>query len=396
MSERQPPLIAHIVHRFDVGGLENGMVNLLNRISPARYRHAVICLDGYGDYRLRITNPAVTFFALHKRPGKDLGLYRRLAATLRGLAPDLVHTRNLSALEGQFVAAWCGVPARVHGEHGRDVFDLEGKNRKYNLLRKLARPFIHRYIAVSQDLERWLVETVAVPRARIRQIYNGVDTERFRPATGPRRASPCPGMPASFAEGETVLIGSVGRMAAVKDFPTLVRAFARVVATRPALRARLRLAIVGEGPARQACLELARAAGLADQVWLPGERTDVPELLRAMDVFVLPSLGEGVSNTILEAMASGLPVIATRVGGNPELVEEGVTGRLVPPGDPEALARALLEYLDDPARLAREGRAARARVEARFSMGAMVRAYLGVYDDLLAGRLRAVGNQTAS
>jgi sugar transferase (PEP-CTERM/EpsH1 system associated) len=376
-----PPLIAHVVHHFDTGGLENGMVNLLNRIPPERYRHAVICLDGFSDYRLRITNPAVEFFALGKRPGQDFGLYLRLARLLRRLQPDLVHTRNLSALEGQFIAAACGVRARVHGEHGRDVFDLAGRNRKYNLLRRLARPFVDRYITVSRDLARWLADTIGVAPARIRQIYNGVDVERFQPRLGAR---PVIG-PAAIAP-EDLVVGSLGRMAEVKDFPSLIKAFAQVLALRPPLRGRLWLFLIGEGPTRQTCARLAAELGVADRVWLPGNRTDTPTLLKAMDVFVLPSLGEGISNTILEAMASALPVIATRVGGNPELVEEGLTGRLVAPGRPEELARALLEYLDDPARRAREGAQARARVQAHFSLEAMVRGYLGVYDEVLARR----------
>ncbi|MEO1766712.1 TIGR03088 family PEP-CTERM/XrtA system glycosyltransferase [Thiobacter aerophilum] len=376
MSTPSVPLIAHLVHQFDTGGLENGMVNLLNRIPPERYRHAVVCLTGFGDYRLRITNPAVSFHALNKRPGKDPGCYLRLARLFKQLAPDLVHTRNLSALEGQFVAAACGVRARIHGEHGRDVFDLEGKSRKYNLLRRLARPLVTRYIAVSQDLARWLVHTVGVAPTRVTQIYNGVDGERFHPRVGPRPAIG----PAGFVEAASVVIGSVGRMAAVKDFPTLMQAFVRVASLRP----QARLVIIGEGVSRGHCQAMAEAAGIVDRVWLPGERTDIPTLMRAMDVFVLPSLGEGISNTILEAMASGLPVVATHVGGNPELVEEGVTGRLVPPGRPDELARALLEYVDDAAKRARAGDAARARVDARFSLDAMVRGYLGVYDEVLA------------
>ncbi len=375
-----PPLIVHVVHHFDVGGLENGMVNLINRIPEARYRHAVVCMQGYSDYSRRIRHPDVRFFALEKKPGKDFAVHRRLARALRELRPDIVHTRNLSALEGQFVAAWCGVPARVHGEHGRDVFDLHGRKFKYNLLRRLARPLVHRYIALSRDLQEWLVDTVGVKPARIAQIYNGVDIERFQPRTGLRGQFGPPG----FAGEDSIVIGSVGRMAAVKDFPTLVRAFLDVIGTRPELRARLRLAIIGEGQSRAACQALAHEAGAGAIVWLPGERADVPELMRGFDLFVLPSLGEGISNTILEAMASGLPVIATRVGGNPELVQAGATGRLIAPGNPAELAQALLDYVDDPARLAREGAAARARVEARFSMDAMVRGYLGVYDEVLA------------
>jgi sugar transferase (PEP-CTERM/EpsH1 system associated) len=376
------PLIAHIVHRFDVGGLENGMVNLINRMPERRYRHAVICLEGFGRFSERVRRDGVSFHALGKRPGKDPRHYVRLWRLLRELRPDLVHTRNLSALDGQFVAALAGVRARVHGEHGRDVFDLHGRSRKYNLLRRCTRPLVDRYVAVSENLARWLVDTVGVAPERVAQICNGVDTERFRPR-GRMRAGE--GFPPGFLTGAEFVIGSVGRMAAVKDYPTLVRAFLMLLAAAPGLRSRLRLAIVGDGPEREACLRLLADADATSLAWLPGERGDVPELMRAFDLFALPSLGEGISNTILEAMATALPVVATRVGGNPELVTEGVTGALVPPADPAALAAALRAYVDDAALGQKHGANGRRRVEEGFSIDAMVAGYRAVYDSVLAG-----------
>ncbi len=145
----------------------------------------------------------------------------------------------------------------------------------------------------------------------------------------------------------------------------------------------LRLVIVGEGVHREVCQGLLDAAGLAARAWLPGNRNDTAELLRALDLFVLPSLGEGISNTILEAMATGLPVVASRVGGNPELVQEGVTGTLFPVGDSAALAGILGDYARDPGRRAREGEAARRRVEREFVLERMAAAYQSVYDKLL-------------
>ena len=388
MARREIPLIVHIVQHFGTGGLENGIVNLLNHMPAERYRHTVVCLDGYTDFRHRLLRNDVQFFALHKRPGKDFGLYLRLFRLLRELRPDLVHTRNLSTLEGQFVAAAAGVRARVHGEHGRDVFDLHGKNRKYNLLRKLARPLVHHYITVSKDLAEWLQHTVKVEPQRITQIYNGVDSVRFHPRQGER---PLIG-PEGFMTGNALLIGSVGRMAAVKDYPTLVKAFVHLLTERPELEQRLRLVIVGEGAGREQCLNLLRAAGMEKYAWLPGERADVGEILRTFDIFVLPSLGEGISNTILEAMASGLPVIATEVGGNPELVGNDRTGKLVPPGDPVRLAQSLLCYIHDEKLLQAHGQAARAKINAGFSMDAMVKSYLDVYDRVLASKRPSVAN----
>jgi sugar transferase (PEP-CTERM/EpsH1 system associated) len=370
--------IVHVVHRFDTGGMENGMVNLFNTLSPQDYRHTVVALTDYSDFRHRITAQRVDFHALHRAPGHGLGWAVRLWKLLRELKPDLVHTRNLAALEAQFVAAAAGIRATVHGEHGRDVFDLHGRNWKYNLLRRAARPLVSNYIAVSRDLETWLRTTIGVLPSRLQQIYNGVDSEKFQPRVGPRP---------DFAHPDSIVFGSVGRMVVVKDYPLLTRAFIQLVRQQPERSERARLVIVGEGPAREACLKLLQQAGFAHLAWLPGERHDVADIMQALDVFVLPSRNEGISNTILEAQASGLPVIATAVGGNLELVADGVNGMLVQPGEVASMAQALLGYLDAPARIAEHGGNARRQAEQRFSIPAMAAAYAAVYEKTLrAGR----------
>lgn len=383
MPERAAaPLIVHLVHRLDVGGMENGLVNLINRLPPERYRHAVVCMTGFTDFARRIERPDVGLHALHKRPGKDPAVYVRLWRLLRRLRPDIVHTRNLATLEGMLPAALAGVPGRVHGEHGRDVHDLDNTRRRYRWLRRAYRPLVQRYIALSAELDDYLRGAVGVPAARITRIYNGVDTARFHPPAAARDPLPVAG----FAGPDEVVIGSVGRMEAVKDPLNLVRAFLLLLERRPQARAHLRLVMVGDGPLRVRALELLERGGAARLAWLPGSRDDVPALLRALDVFVLPSLAEGISNTVLEAMACARPVVATRVGGNPELVVEGGTGRLVPRADPQALAAALEDYLDAPGRARDHGAAGRRRVESQFGLEAMVAAYQAVYDGLARRR----------
>jgi sugar transferase (PEP-CTERM/EpsH1 system associated) len=366
--------IVHVVHRFDTGGMENGMVNLINTLPPQRYRHTVVALTDYSDFRHRITAQAVEFHALHRAPGHGLGWMVRLWKLLRRLKPDLVHTRNLAALEAQFVAAAAGIRATVHGEHGRDVFDLHGRNWKYNLLRRAARPFVTNYIAVSRDLETWLHTTIGVMPCKLHQIYNGVDSVKFHPRVGPRPDSGHPG---------SIVFGAVGRMVAVKDYPTFTRAFIQLMRDQPVRSERARLVIIGEGPARAICQQLLQEAGFAHLAWLPGERHDVADIMQTFDVFVLSSRNEGISNTILEAQASGLPVIATAVGGNIELVEDGVNGTLVRPDDVADMAQALLGYLDTPARVAEHGGNARRQAEQRFSIPAMAGAYAAVYEKTL-------------
>lgn len=373
------PLVVHVMYRFDVGGLENGVVNLINRMPVEHYRHAVLSLTGISDFRQRILRDDVQFIALGKAPGHLIADYPRLYRLFRELRPAIVHTRNLAALEAAAPAWAAGVPVRIHGEHGRDVGDLDGSNRKYQWVRRFYRPFVSHWVALSRDLEDYLIHRVGVPPGKIAQLYNGVDADRFRPAEQTAdMAADCP-----FRRPDHWLVGTVGRMQTVKDQTLLARAFVLLLERHPELRSRVRLVMIGEGPLRAESLAILEQAGAADMAWLPGERNDIPELLRSLDCFVLPSLAEGISNTILEAMASGLPVIATRVGGNPELVREGGTGVLVPPADAEAMAEAIARYAFAPTTAAECGRQARAEALGRFSMDSMEAAYRGLYDRLL-------------
>lgn len=378
-----PPLVVHVIHRLATGGMENGLVNIINRTPPGRYRHAVVCLTEAGPFADRITRAQVPVVSLNRNPGHSFKLYWRLWSVLRRLRPSIVHTRNLAALEGQVPAFLLSGVRRVHGEHGRDLFDLHGTSRKYNLLRRAIRPLVQRYIAVSRDLGNWLVTTVGADPERVHQIYNGVAQDVFHPRLTGRPDLAPPG----FVPPGALVVGTVGRLTGVKDQTTLVRGFAALLRSRPEWRSRLRLVVVGGGPLRSALELCIRNEGVEELAWLTGEREDVPDLLRMMDLFVLPSLGEGISNTLLEAMASGLPLIATRVGGNPELVDEGGNGLLVPVADPAALARAIGAYLADEALRRRHGAAGRAKIAEHFGWDRCVESYLGVYDDLL-GRAR--------
>ena len=370
-GSRSAPLIAHILFRLDYGGLENGLVNLLNGL-PDSHRHAIICLTSYSSFRERISRPDIDVFALDKQPGKDPGAYLRLFQLLRRLRPAATHTRNPGVLDCAAVAALAGVPVRIQGYHGWDIDDLYGRNARRRRQRKLLHPFVTRFVSVSRDISDWLTRSEGIAANRVVQIYNGVDTGRFSPA------------PARNGEaGDRLTIGTVGRLQAVKNQQLLIDATARLLASHPALASRLTLRIIGDGPCRETLEARIGAAGLDGIAEIVGFRDDVPDQLRSLDLFVLPSRNEGISNTVLEAMASGLPVVATRVGGNPELVEDHHCGRLVSPDDPDDMAAALLRYVEDEALLARHGRAARDRAEARFSLAAMVAAYDGLYHDLL-------------
>jgi sugar transferase (PEP-CTERM/EpsH1 system associated) len=387
-ESRGVPLIAHVIYRFDVGGLENGLVNLINHMPAQLFRHAIVSLTDHSDFRERLKRDDISVFTLHKPPGNSPATVLKLWRLFRRLRPDIVHTRNIAALDATVPAALAGVPVRIHGEHGRDVDDLDGANTRRQLVRRLYKPFVHQYIALSGDLARYLRDKIGVPYSRIAQIYNGVDSSLFHPPAGCREEVPHPG----FSGPGQFVIGTVGRMQEVKDQLTLARAFVRLLQIMPGAQERLRLVMVGDGPLRERVSAVLAEAGADRYAWLPGKRDDVARIMRSFDLFVLPSLAEGISNTILEAMATGLPVLATEVGGNPELVRVGETGTLVPRDDPESMALGLRAYAESAELCRRHGAEARRTVETKFGMEAMVNAYLKVYDTWLAknaGRIRS-------
>jgi sugar transferase (PEP-CTERM/EpsH1 system associated) len=366
----RPIVVAHVVHSLNVGGLENGLVNLVSAGQPG-FRHAIVCLTTEGPLRARV--PAgVEVSALGKRPGHDLPAFARLVGRLRALRPDIVHCRNWATFDAVPAARLAGVPVVIHGEHGREVSDPHGCNRRRNLLRKTLGPLVTRFVTVSRDLNDWLVTVVGIPSAKVLTICNGVDTARFGAgdAVAARAALALP--------LDRPVIGTVGRLDPVKDQAGLIEAFARVRRDHP----RALLVIAGDGPCRPQLEALVATLGLGSDVRLLGERKDVPQVLQAMDVFVLPSIAEGISNTVLEAMATGLPVVATRVGGNPELVEDGVSGVLVRPGDRETLAAAIAGYLADPALRTAHGDGSRRLAVSRFGLGTMCAAYADLYTTL--------------
>lgn len=385
-SHEPPPLVVHVIHALRVGGLENGLVNLINNMDDRRYRHAIVCMTESTDFRHRIKRSDVEVVALHKENLGRAAIVRALYDYFRSRGAAIVHGRNWDGLDAVLPAWLAGVPVRIQGEHGRDMHDLDGSNRKLRWLRRLNRPLTSHYTTVSRDLADYLVGCVGVSRARISQIYNGVDTVRFHPRDG-QCAQPILG---EMDTPDRFVVGTVGRMVPVKDQLTLVRACARLVVANPSVAKRLRLVIVGDGPLRSDLEREAVSLGIGDRMILPGATDSVAEWLRAMDLFVLPSLAEGISNTVLEAMATGIPVIATDVGGNADLVVDGRTGCLAKVGDAQGLSEAIWSYVADDRLCRIHGDAARLRAESSFSIRAMVDGYTALYDRLLAASGRSV------
>lgn len=373
------PLVMHVVHHLVTGGMENGLVNLINHMAPGAYRHLVVCIEDFSEFRQRIQRADVEVMALNRSRIGTLQLRRALFDICRRLRPAIVHTRNRSGLDALLPARLAGVRHSVHGEHGWDVDNLHGEHWKPRLLRRLHSPLVDRYVVVSKDIERYLVTQVGIRPGRVTQVCNGVDTARFSPVEAPDMDW----LPESFRGDARVRIGSVGRIQPVKNQAMLLHAFAALLQQAPSLSEKVRLVLVGDGPLLSDLRAMAQSLGVAQQCFLPGGFNDVPRVLRALDLFVLPSLNEGISNTILEAMATQLPVLASAVGGNVELVPDGSAGSLFDPHDQAGLTRLLADYLsDDGMRRARGAQARRLALE-RYSLGRMVDGYRTVYDRLL-------------
>ncbi len=385
-TKSRKPLIAHVVHSFDIGGMENGVVNLLNGLPPGLADHCVISLTRVNPaFAARVTLPGVRYLEMHKPPGQTARILPQVWRALRGLRPTVLHTRNVATLEVQ-IAGWAaGVPVRIHGEHGWDVSDLDGSNRRMLWLRRAMRRFVHHQIALSVATERYLVERVGVPRGKVTNICNGVDTDRFRPADDRRHARAAV-LPADWP-ADAFVVGAIGRIAAVKNLPMLVDAFAALRKRNAAFASRARLAIVGAGPEMERVRAHIARHSLDAVTWLPGSRDDVPACLKCLDLLCLPSLAEGISNTVLEAMASGVAIVATDVGGNRDLIVPSQTGELVGSGRTDDLARHVERYFNEPERLETHGRNARLRAVTEFSLEGMIAQYHRVY----AEQLRRIG-----
>ena len=369
----EPPRrrIVHVVYRFGVGGLENVVVQLINCLPADRFEHVVLSLTSVSDFRNRVIQPGVQFIELHKSPGHAIPLYRRIFRLLREIRPDVLHTCNLAALEIAPLAWLAGVPLRVHAEHGWDAHDPKGESRRYRRVRKLYKPFVSHYVAVSEEINTYLGQAIGVPVQDRSLIVNGVDTDHFSPASGSYTAvQGCP-----FDLDKHWLVGTVGRLQTVKNQPLLARAFVSLLRSHPEAVDRMRLVVVGEGPLRAEIEDILSRAGVRQLAWLAGSRDDVAEILRSLRCFVLPSQAEGTSCTLQEAMACGLPVVATAVGGTSDLVEPEVTGELVPPDDEAAMADAIWSLFGSAERAMSFGRTARDRAMKSFRLDGMVARY---------------------
>lgn len=349
--------ICHVSMCLSTGGLERLLVEFARRTDPQKFDLQFVALGKLGTpaEEIRSLGHRVTSLSETSAAGR-LGKFRELAKLFRNEQIDVIHSHNTyahfySALAGRYA----NVPVILNTQHGRGC----GPHWKQRLHFFLANRLAHQVLAVSEDSARICQQQDRWSRPKISALWNGIDLQRFA-YHGP-------------ANHSTAI--SVARLSPEKDFGTLIRATALVVREFPDFH----LTLVGDGPERSFLEELTAQLELTRQVTFLGERNDVPALLKQAAMFVSSSSTEGISLTLLEAMAVGLPIVTTAVGGNPEVVQDEVTGYLVPACNPKRLAEAICLHLRQKDTWQAMGELARNRVEQQFNIERMIREYEEIY-----------------
>ncbi len=359
--------VVHLVSSVHIGGQEMVILNLARFADRTRFRSRVLCLHELGELESRFRDVGVEVEVLSSPSGGARVALGQLVRRLRHLRPSVLHTHNPAPLRvGAAARILARVPVLVHSKHGRNY--VAGEHLP-SVLTRLASQVSDMVVAVSNDAADFARLYDSVREHHLRVIHNGIDVAAFESAPRPRGNDPPRGI-------------CVARLNTVKDIPTLIEATRRIVNAEP----RFTLDLVGDGPERARIEQLVRELHLEHAVNLLGFRDDVRERLGQAHVFLLSSISEGISLTLLEAMAAGIPVVATDVGGNSEVIVSEETGLLVPPSNPVALANATLRILRDPELAARCSIAGKFRVARSFSVRAMVTAYEALYDELLQRR----------
>jgi sugar transferase (PEP-CTERM/EpsH1 system associated) len=385
MSSRRIKIM-HVLNSLSVGGTERMLVSLVNRMDSERFEHLVCCVSQRGE-AASLLAAEVRCFDMGKGAGRDLLMPRKIASLIQSERPDIVHTRSWAGVDGviaQRVARLITGNSRlVHSEHGRNLPYIHCEPFKSKVVRRIVYHLADVVFTVSDELRDHYCRETGFATERVRVIPNGVEIARFDEAD-PRGVREELGIAA-----DDFAIGMVSRLNATKDLLTLARAFERLA--RSAAEAKLKLVMVGEGEERKMIEQFAAEHDLQRQILLTGTRHDVPRLLRAMDAFALPSLSEGLSGAILEAMCARLPVVATAVGANPELVSEGESGFLIEPRDDAAMAERLSRLVADRDLARNFGLAGRRRIEQHYSLDRMVQRYEELYSSLVPGAVQGAG-----
>lgn len=367
----------HVVESLDVGGLERVVLSLARWQSAQGHQVRIVCLFHAGALAAEAQAQGLPVSVAHKSAGLDFKALGRLRGLLAGAPIDVLHTHNAVAHYYAAAAAiGLGVGRIVNTRHGMGPSGGGGRLRQ---LYRLALAGTASVAAVCRAARDEFVRTATVPAAKLAVVPNGVAVDRIEARTEAARQALLAelGRPA-----DTLVVGTVGRLNPVKDHATLLAALRTVRASGREVD----LVIVGDGETRAAIERRVQELGLGEAVHLLGMRADVPRLLAAMDVFALPSLSEGYSLALVEASAAALPIVATRVGGNAEIVADATTGLLTEAGDAAGMAAALVRLADDAPMRARLGAAGRAWALRHGSIDAMGQAYGRLYQALPAAQ----------
>ena len=376
-AEAIPLRVLHVVNRLDLGGTESGIMKVIAGLRNQGFTHAVCTTRGHSE---AFAKQHVFSGPLFDAAGasKARFLVPRFARIMRQYRPHIVHSRNWGAIEAVFAARLVGVPVVIHSEHGYELDMLAGLLLRRRLLRRFAYAAADAVFTVSSDLRDYHARQAGVSPVRIEVLVNGVDTERFAPRPEAKSASRAGlGLPQS-----SFVIGAVGRLVPIKGQSLLLEA-AGILVQRGL---DVSVVLAGDGPELERLRSVAVSTGLSSRVFFLGASNAIPDFLNALDVFVLPSISEGMSNTLLEAMSSGLPVVASRVGGNVELIEDRVSGLLFGVGDVAGLAEHLSHLLANPQLRCALAGSARTRVMACYRLDSMIEGYRSLYRRLAAQR----------
>ena len=366
--------VLHVVEYLGLAGMEYGVIKQVNRLDPSAFSPMICCLRFQLETTHSLIKRSIPIFELRKNRGRDLGVIFRLASLLRRQRVDIVHSHNWQTFFYTIMASLLArTPVIVHGEHGRDG---QLVSQRQVCIQGLMGKWVNSVVTVSSSLEKELGRKWKIKLEKFSTIPNGVDLEGFnRDFQSEKIRKELKLRP------DALVVLSVGGLRPVKDHETLIRGFAKI---EPDF-SNVYLLIVGREYVQgvQANLEsLAQKMGVREKVLFLGVRQDIPQLMQLSHVYINTSLFEGMSNTILEAMASGRPVIATRVGGNPELVKDKVTGYLIEPKSAEELAARLRELLRNSELASAMGSAGRKGAEQNHSMSAMVHRYQTLYQEM--------------
>ena len=382
--------ILQLVRSLDVGGLETVVAGLMDQLGAPDYECYLGCLIEEGRWGESVN--ARGRWIGHLEDKGRLSTILSLRRYLKREKIDVIHSHNpMPHFYGALASVLTGIPL-IHTKHGVNY----PKDRAFVRRSRLWSRVTKKIVAVSEDVARVVRDIERVPSEKVVVVRNGVDANRGQ-GSGVRGQERTDARRQLGLEEDSLVIGSVGRLSPEKNYPLLVKAFAlakqEAVTPTPPYPHTPILAVIGPGPERDKLEALVAELDLGDSVILAGEQQDVSPWLQAMDVFCLPSNTEGTSISLLEAGACGLPLVATNVGGNSEIIEDGVSGIIVPPGDEQALTAAILRLMDDENLRATMGKAAQKRVRTNYSLDQTVTEYKKLYEQVTANRIKQEGRE---